>query len=109
MGDSDMKLGEVASRLGCKLEGPADLEITGLAGMDEAAPTELTFLTNPKYHRKLQTTRAAAIIVGPEVQVEGRALLRADNPYLSFARALELFHPPLRPPAGIHPTAVIAS
>jgi UDP-3-O-[3-hydroxymyristoyl] glucosamine N-acyltransferase len=104
-----MRLGELAARLGGKLEGPEDLEITGVAGMDEATPSELTFLSNPKYHRKLQTTRAAAIIVGPEVQVPQRALLRAENPYLTFAKALEIFSPPYRPPAGVHPTAVIAS
>jgi UDP-3-O-[3-hydroxymyristoyl] glucosamine N-acyltransferase len=103
-----MKLGEIAARLGCTLEGPEELEITGVAGMDEATPTELTFLANPKYVRKLTTTRAAAIIVGREEVVEGRPTLRSENPYLSFAQALELFTPPTRPPAGIHPTAVIA-
>lgn len=103
-----MKLGELAVRLGCQLEGPEDLEITGVAGMDEASATELTFLANPKYQRKLQTTRAAAIIVGPQVQVPGRTVLRSENPYLTFAQALGLFFPPQRPPAGIHPTAVIA-
>ncbi len=103
-----MKLADLAARLGCGLEGPGDLEITGIAGMDEASASELTFLSNPKYLPKLQTTRAAAIIIGPEVQVPGRPVLRSDNPYLAFARALELFAPPPRAPAGIHPTAVIA-
>jgi len=102
-----MKLGEIASQVGCVLEGPPDLEISGVAGMDEASETELTFLSNPKYHRKLKTTRAAAIIVSPDLQAPGRALLRSENPYLSFAKALELFSPPYRTPAGIHPTAVI--
>jgi UDP-3-O-[3-hydroxymyristoyl] glucosamine N-acyltransferase len=103
-----MKLGELAARLGCRLEGPTDLEITGVAGMDDATASELTFLANPKYARKLPTTRAAAVIVAPDVPVAGRPALRAENPYLTFARALELFSPPFRPPAGIHPTAVIA-
>jgi UDP-3-O-[3-hydroxymyristoyl] glucosamine N-acyltransferase len=103
-----MKLGELETRLGCTLEGPGDLEITGVAGMDDATPSELTFLSNPKYHRKLKTTRAAAVIVSPDVQAPGRALLRSDNPYLTFAKALEIFAPPHRPPPGIHPTAVIA-
>jgi UDP-3-O-[3-hydroxymyristoyl] glucosamine N-acyltransferase len=103
-----MKLGEIAERLGCVLEGPADLEVSGVAGMDEASDTELTFLSNPKYHRKLKTTRAAAIIVNPEVQAPGRALLRSENPYLTFAKTLEIFFPPYRRPAGVHPTAVIA-
>jgi len=103
-----MKLGEVAERLGCRLEGPPDLEITGVAGIDEASASELTFLANPKYLRKLPSSRAAAVIVAADDPVGGRPALRADNPYLTFARALELFFPSYRPPAGIHPTAVIA-
>jgi len=104
-----MKLDDLAARLGCTLEGAGDLDITGVAGMDEARESQLTFLSNPKYRRKLQSTRAAAIIVAPDVQAPGRTLLRSENPYLAFAKALELFRPPSRPPAGIHPTAVIAS
>ena len=103
-----MKLGELAELLGCQLDGPTEVEITGVAGMDEASSTELTFLANPKYVRKLQGTRAAAIIVDRTVDVMGRAALRSDNPYLAFARALEAFHPARRPPVGIHSTAVIA-
>jgi UDP-3-O-[3-hydroxymyristoyl] glucosamine N-acyltransferase len=103
-----MKLSDLAARIDCQLEGPADLEIAGVAGMDEASGTEITFLSNPKYQPKLKTTRAAAIIVGPEVDVSGRPALRSDNPYLAFARALEVFAPPRRPPAGIHPTAIVA-
>ena len=103
-----MRLEEIAARLECKLEGPGEVEITGIAGMDEATPSELTFLANRKYRSKLRTTRAAAVILGPEVPSPGRPALRSDNPYLAFARALELFSPPERPRAGIHPTAVIA-
>jgi UDP-3-O-[3-hydroxymyristoyl] glucosamine N-acyltransferase len=103
-----MKLGEIAARLECQLEGPEELEITGVAGMDEATPGELTFLANPKYLRKIKTTRAAAIIASPEEDLGGRPALRSANPYLTFAKALEFFHPLYRPPTGIHPTAVIA-
>ena len=103
-----MKLGELAARLECKLEGPADLEITGVAGMDEATAGEITFLSNPKYLPKLHTTRAGAIIARPDVDTLGKPVLRSADPYMSFALAIEVFYPPLRPPAGIHPTAVIA-
>ncbi len=103
-----MKLAELAERLGCALEGPGDLEITGVGGMDEALETDLTFFSNPKYRGKLRTTRAAAVIVAPDVQAPGRTLLRSQNPYLTFAKALELFAPPSRPRPGVHPTAVIA-
>jgi UDP-3-O-[3-hydroxymyristoyl] glucosamine N-acyltransferase len=103
-----MRLADIAKKLGCALEGPEDLEITAVAGIEEAGPSELTFLSNPKYRRKLQTTHAAAIILSPQDPDPGRPTLRSDNPYLDFARALELFCPPPQPEPGIHPTAVIA-
>lgn len=103
-----MKLGEIAERLDCSLEGPADLEITGVAGMEEAGESQLTFLSNPKYVPKLRNSRAGAIIVSRDTRAPDRVLLRADDPYLAFAKALEIFHPPARPKAGIHQTAVIA-
>jgi UDP-3-O-[3-hydroxymyristoyl] glucosamine N-acyltransferase len=103
-----MKLGEIAARLDCQLEGAGDVEITGVAGMDEATPSELTFLANPKYRSKLRTTRAAAVILGKDVPSPGRPVLRSENPYLAFAHALELYAPQVQPLAGIHSTAVIA-
>ncbi len=103
-----MKLGELAARLACQLEGSADFEITGVGGMDEATESELTFLSNPKYRRKLRTTRAAAIIVGLGIEAPGKALLRSENPYLTFAQALEIFTPPRRSRPGIHPSAAIS-
>ncbi len=103
-----MRLDEIAARLDCRLEGPGDLEITGVAGMDEATPSQLTFLANRKYRPKLRTTRAAAVILDLDEPSPGRPALRSDNPYLVFARALELFSPPPKPSTGIHPTAVIA-
>jgi len=104
-----MRLIDITTRLGCVLEGQPELEITGVAGLEEARDTELTFLANPKYVRQALSTRAAAIIVGPETQLPGRTLLRTENPYLAFAHALELFVHPERPPFGVHPTAVIAA
>lgn len=103
-----MKLEDIAKKLGCAVEGLGDIEIMAVAGIDEAGPADLTFLSNPKYRRKLRTTKAAAIILSPQDPDPGRPALRSDNPYLDFARALELFHPQPKPKPGIHPTAVLA-
>ncbi|MGH9326539.1 MAG: UDP-3-O-(3-hydroxymyristoyl)glucosamine N-acyltransferase [Terriglobia bacterium] len=104
-----MKLGEIASRLGCRLEGPPEIEITDVESLEEATASTLTFLSNPKYYRNALSTRAGAVIVGPDDLLPGHALLRAQNPYLAFAHALELFHPRQSQPSGIHSTAVIAA
>jgi UDP-3-O-[3-hydroxymyristoyl] glucosamine N-acyltransferase len=103
-----MKLGEIAERLGCKLEGDPSIEITGLAGLGEAQPGELTFLANRRYRAAVETTRASAILLAPDESAGRLAALRSANPYHEFARALELFYPAPHYAPGIHPTAVIA-
>ena len=103
-----MKLREIASALGCRLEGDGDLEITGVAGMEQAAPGHLTFLANPKYAPKLKHTRASAILVAESAKSIEIACLISENPYLDFARAPALFYQPPRPAPGIHPLAYVA-
>jgi UDP-3-O-[3-hydroxymyristoyl] glucosamine N-acyltransferase len=103
-----MKLGDIARALGCELAGDADTNITGVAGMEHAAPGELTFLANPKYAHKVKDTRASAILVAEALREQSIASLVSSNPYLDFARALELFYQPPRTPPGIHPLAWVA-
>jgi len=103
-----MKLSVIASALNARLEnGSADTEITGLNGIEHAGPGEITFVSNPKYAAAARLTKAAAVIVAENFPVIPVATLRVEDPYLSFARALELFHEPLRYAPGVHPTAVI--
>ena len=103
-----MKLFAIADTLDLHLEnGSPDTEITGLNGIELAGPGELTFVSNPKYAGAARTTRASAVIVGDDFPAIPAAMLRAKNPYLAFARALELFHEPVKYAEGVHPTAVI--
>lgn len=102
-----MKLGELASRLGAELRGDADLEITGVKGIEEAGPTEITFVANPKYAGLARKTQAAAVLVDPEFQEISAATLRIKNPYFAFCRALGFFYQPPAYPPGIDSTAVI--
>jgi UDP-3-O-[3-hydroxymyristoyl] glucosamine N-acyltransferase len=103
-----MKLGQLARQLSCVLEGDEDLEITGVAGIREAQPGELTFLANRRYYPALKETRASAIVIAREEGPVPIAALRSENPYLDFARAVGLFHEKARYAPGIHPTAVVA-
>jgi UDP-3-O-[3-hydroxymyristoyl] glucosamine N-acyltransferase len=108
-----IKLGDLAAALGCGLHGDGETEITGVAGMEHAGPTELTFLANPKYAHKVKQTRAAAILVQQPLSGTTPASLVSPNPYHDFARALALFYQPPTPAPGIHlqawiePSAVI--
>jgi len=103
-----MKLGEIAEKLRCELQGDASLEINDVAGIEEARSGELTFLVNRKYRPALRETRASAVIVSHEEPAVPMPALRSANPYLDFARAIELFHPAPRYAPGVHPTAVVA-
>lgn len=103
-----MTLAEIAERLGCELHGDGTIEIRAIRGLEEAGPGDLTFLANPKYAAQLAATRASAVIVATNVAELPIATLRAPNPYLAFAEVLTLFHRPLAPPPGIHPSAVVA-
>lgn len=104
-----MKLSDIAARLECRLEGDPDLDIRGVASLDDARPGELTFFTNPKYAASLRATRASAVILGENAERAPCAMLRARHPYLAFARAVELFADTWAPRVGVHPTAAVGT
>jgi UDP-3-O-[3-hydroxymyristoyl] glucosamine N-acyltransferase len=102
-----MKLAELASRLNATLQGNGDIDVTGVRGIEEAGPSEITFVANPKYASLAKTTRAAAILVDAAFPQIDTPTLRLANPYLAFSQALALFYQPPAYAPGIHPTAVI--
>src|SRR5690349_3947764 len=105
-----MKLSEIAAALGAHLEnGAPETEITGVAGIENAGPGQLTFIANAKYASAARTTKASAVIVAEGFPALHTAMLRSRNPYLDFARALEMFYQPPKYAAGIHPAAVVHS
>jgi len=99
-----VKLSVLASRLGCSVRGDGSVEVARVAGIEDAGAGDLTFVANVRYAARLATTRATAVIVGPELETPLPSLL-SKNPYLTFARAVAVLHPKPRPAAGIHPTA----
>jgi UDP-3-O-[3-hydroxymyristoyl] glucosamine N-acyltransferase len=103
-----MKLAELAAALECELRGDGGVEITGVAGMEQASPSELTFLSNPKYAHKVKNTRAAAVLVPERIDGLAATQLISKHPDLDMARAAELFYRPPRPKPGIHPMASVA-
>src|SRR5215475_13677539 len=103
-----MKLAELAAKLGCELRGDGAIEIRAVAGMEHASPSDLTFLSNPKYAHKVKQTRAGAILVSEPIDGFEIAQLVSKNPDLDMARASELFYQAPRPAPGIHPLASVA-
>ncbi len=103
-----MKLQAIASALGLPLENAgSEIEITAMAPLETATASEMSFVADAKHVAEAHAGHAGALIVDGGFPAEGRPVLRSRNPYLDFARALELFYQPPRYAPGIHPTAVI--
>lgn len=103
----EKKLGALAELVNGKLTGDPQIVIRGIAGLREAKEDEISFLSNMKYVKDVQTSRAAALICSPQFKSAKPAII-CENPYLAFAKILSLFHPVDRViPQGIHPTAVV--
>src|SRR5205085_2513 len=104
-----MKLSELARLTGARVEGATEeIEITGAAGLDEASEGHVTFLANPRYTPRVNTTRAPAIYLSEDTKIEKQiAILRVKDPYLAYTRALRIFHPDAELEPFIHPSAVI--
>jgi UDP-3-O-[3-hydroxymyristoyl] glucosamine N-acyltransferase len=106
-----MRLGDIAQRLQCRLEGDAALEIVRVAGIEGARAGDLTFIANARYQAHLETTQASAVIVGsrtPTPPGRSPALLRTEHPYLAFAQAVSLFVQVVPPPVGVDRLAAVA-
>ena len=104
-----MRLGELAERIGCRLDGDGGVEVAGVRALDEAGPADLTFVTDAKHAARLPASRAAAVILPESAPAADRPALRTPNPHLALARALAAFHPADRLAPGVHATAVVAT
>ncbi|HEX3248662.1 MAG TPA: UDP-3-O-(3-hydroxymyristoyl)glucosamine N-acyltransferase [Pyrinomonadaceae bacterium] len=104
-----MRLSQLAELTGAQVErAPHDFEIAGAAGLDEAEEGDVTFLANPRYTPRVNSTRASAIYLSTEAVTEREiAILRVKDPYLAYTRALRIFHPEAELEPFIHPAAVI--
>ena len=91
-------LSELARYVGGKVIGDGSVVIHKIAAIDEAIPGEITFLTHRRYQQFLSQCRASAVIVGPgvvsDVETGSRLnYIETPNPYVAFAKVLQLFSP----------------
>jgi UDP-3-O-[3-hydroxymyristoyl] glucosamine N-acyltransferase len=101
-------LKDIALSLGGEICGNDSVEITGVAGIEEARSGDLTFIANPKYVKLLDDTSASAVIVGQDIQKAKIPILRHANPYYAFSKAIALFHKSKESyPEKIDPTALL--
>lgn len=106
------RLQELVERLGGQLIGDAQIEVSGIAPLDSASPTHITFLSNPKLRAQARSTQAAALILSDKENAVldagyTGARIVTPNPYAYFARVAQLFaaQAEVLPAPGIHPAA----
>ena len=116
----ELELATIIQSLGGELHGDARLRISGIAPLEVASPTELSFLSNPKYQTQLLASQAGCVIVAPAQQalaLQRGACIVSEQPYLYFARLTrfwkqqrEAWHAQTqgaKSVPSIHPSAVV--
>ncbi|MHB8347105.1 MAG: UDP-3-O-(3-hydroxymyristoyl)glucosamine N-acyltransferase [Acidiferrobacterales bacterium] len=103
-------LEELARRFRGQVRGDGTHEICGVATLAGAGPRDIAFLSNPNFHRYLDTTRAGAVILTEDDvrHYSGNALV-VDQPHLCFARIAAMLNPEPAWEPGIHASATVAS
>jgi UDP-3-O-[3-hydroxymyristoyl] glucosamine N-acyltransferase len=110
--DVSVTLGSIVTVLGGQLHGDPGMCLSGLAPLETANPSELSFLSHPKYQSQLLTSQAGCVIVAPamaSVAVSRGACIVVEQPYLYFAKVTQLWKrslPQVSKPL-VHPTAVV--
>jgi UDP-3-O-[3-hydroxymyristoyl] glucosamine N-acyltransferase len=100
-------MAEIADLVQGRIAGDPDLTISGVAPFELAGEYDITVAGNDRFLKKVDDCKAAALIVPKEAHLAGRNLVQVDNPMAAFAKVLQLFYPPVPPPDGTHPQAVI--
>jgi len=105
-----LTLKELCDRLEVSFEGDGLIPLNGVAEITSAKEGELSFVANPKYVGKIPQSQASALIVPTDLETDFRPVIRSSNPYLTFTKALYLFHKGSRKVSGgVHPSSQVES
>ena len=104
-------LAELAARTGAALEGDGRRVIRGVAGVRDAGPDEVAFVSLPKYAADAAETKAAGLFLARDWDKPVPCpILRVDKPEESFYIAAKLFAGTVPAPVpGVHPSAVVSA
>ena len=97
-------------RFGCELRGDPGVLVEHVATLAGADERSLAFLANPRYKTQLTQTKAAVVVLDAAAASDcPTAALICANPYVTYARIAAVLHARPKAPAGVHPSAVVAS
>lgn len=94
----------IASFINGKVEGDGNVKITEFAKIEEATPGSITFIANPKYSHHIYDTKASAVLVRNDFEIEGEVkpvLIRVEDPYVALADLLNAIQKNKSLPEGI--------
>jgi UDP-3-O-[3-hydroxymyristoyl] glucosamine N-acyltransferase len=100
------RLDEVADLVGGTLYGDPSIEIEGVAGLNDAGPEDITFLSDRKNLKDLARCKAAAVLATSAEGI-GQPVVEVANPYAAFADLLGVFHPSIPPPGTVDERASV--
>jgi UDP-3-O-[3-hydroxymyristoyl] glucosamine N-acyltransferase len=101
-------LGQLAEVLDATLDGDATRTVTGVAPLDAAGASDVSFLVDPRYEAAARTSRAGAFVAPIGTRGLPAPVLECRAPRRAMIELLTLFFPPPAPPAGVDPAAVVA-
>lgn len=98
MSGSEKRLRDLAEYVGGRVIGDGSVVISRVSSIEEAGYGDITFLANPRYARFIAASKASAVIVAPEIvgaewATSGQRFLEVAQPYVAFAKILQLFAP----------------
>jgi len=97
----ELTVHEIAELVNGEVVGDGEVIIKGVAPFDDAGPDDITFAASASYRKRLDETRAAAVIVAFEILECEKILVRVENPTLALAKISLLFNPVDRPVVGL--------
>ncbi len=104
----ELTLTEIAELVNGEVIGDGSVIITGMGKIEDAESGQITFISNPKYSKFIDSTKASAVLVGEDFPDVSIPVIRTKNAYFSFLKMLVYFNPPIETlEQGIHPSAVI--
>lgn len=100
---------EIAQLIGGQVLGDKKTILTNFATIESARPGDLTFAENEEFFVRAEQSAATAIIADKRFSSAAKILIQVPNARIAFAKALALFFPEKKFPAGIHASAVVAA
>jgi UDP-3-O-[3-hydroxymyristoyl] glucosamine N-acyltransferase len=102
-----IRLSDLAEALGLAVDGDGGVFVAGVAPLEAAGPSDLSFVRSPAFAERLAASRAGAVVALHGLDVGRRPALRSEDPSRDFYRAARLMLPEAEPAPGVHPSAAV--